>query len=128
MSGYKVVKLAEIDDILGDYPGDMKPTKDALRSEQVAITYRRMPKGTGSKGYYGHIHENQEEVIFVFAGKLQVKVGEDIVELGPREAIRISPGTTQGLYNGEDEDAELLIISDRRDPEDKVSYDKEFWK
>lgn len=127
MSKYKVAKLDDIKDVLGDYPGDMKPMKEALGSEQVAITYRRMPKGTGSKGYYGHIHQKQEEVIYVISGKLQVKVGDKIEELGPNTAIRIAPGTTQGVYNNEPEDVELLIISDRRESEDKVEYDQNFW-
>lgn len=128
MKNYSMVKIDELPDALGDYPGEMKFLKDALQTEQVAITYRRMPKGTGSKGYYGHIHEKQEEVIYVIKGRLQVKVDDDIIELGPNSAIRIAPGATQGVYNNEEKDVELLIISNRMYPEDKVSKDHEFWK
>ena len=50
MKNYKTVKLDDIKDILGDYPGDMKPMKEPLGTTQVALTYRRMPKHTGAKG------------------------------------------------------------------------------
>lgn len=127
MADYSVVRLNEITDILGDYPGEMKLLKNPLKSEQVAVTYRRMPKNTGAKGSYGHRHKTQEEIIFVFKGKLQVKAGDDIVELDPLSAIRIAPGVTQGLWNDGEKDVELLIISNRIDPEDQVDTDPDFW-
>ena len=46
----------------------------AIGSEQVALTYRRMPQHTGSKGSYGHRHKTQEELYFVISGKLQFKL------------------------------------------------------
>jgi len=127
MADYSVVKLEEVADILGDYPGEMKLLKDPLKCSQVAVSYRRMPKHTGAKGSYGHRHKTQEEIVFVFKGELQVKVGDDIVELGPLSAIRIAPGVTQGLWNDKDEDVELLIISNRIKPEDLVETDPDFW-
>ncbi len=51
-----------------------------LESEQVALTYRRMPQHTGGKGSYGHRHAEQEEIYFVIAGKLQFKLGDDVIE------------------------------------------------
>ncbi|HSX41696.1 MAG TPA: cupin domain-containing protein [Candidatus Saccharimonadales bacterium] len=113
MNDYTVVKLADVKDVLGDYPGEMQLMKDPLQTEQVAVTYRRMPAGTGAKGGYGHKHKTQEEVVFVFSGNLQVKVRDEVIELGPKSAIRIAPNTPQGLWNEGPEDVELLIISNR---------------
>src|SRR5690348_5340854 len=127
MSAYKVVKLEDIADILGDYPGDMKPMKNPLGTTQVALTYRRLPQHTGSKGSYGHRHATQEEVIYVISGNVQVKAGPDVLELGPRSAVRIAPGTTQGIWNDRPEDAEVLLISNRMEPEDQVTKDHGFW-
>lgn len=127
MKKYTVVKVEDAPNVLGKYPGEMRFLKNVLNTEQVAVTYRRMPKGTGSKGYYGHTHEKQEEIVYVMKGRLQVKVDDDIVELGPNSAIRIPPGATQGVFNDEDEDVELLIISNRMDPGDKVTKDTGFW-
>lgn len=127
MKNYKVVKLKDVKDILGDYPGDMKPLKDPLGTTQVALTYRRMPAKTGAKGSYGHAHHAQEEIIFVISGQVQVKVGDDVVELPAKSAIRIAPKALQGTWNEGPAEAEILIISNRMDPEDKVDYKQDFW-
>ncbi|HEX7259992.1 MAG TPA: cupin domain-containing protein, partial [Candidatus Saccharimonadia bacterium] len=87
--------------------------KNALETTQVALTHRRMPAQTGSKGSYGHQHKTQEEVIFVISGNVQVKVNDDIVNIGPKSAIRIAPGAIQGTWNEGPDDAEILIISNR---------------
>src|SRR5262249_16623214 len=70
MPGYTVTRLEEADDVLGDYPGEMRMLAGPLGSEQVAFTYRRMPQHTGGKGSYGHRHAEQEEIYFVISGTL----------------------------------------------------------
>ncbi len=115
MSGYQIVKLDEVDDWLGDYPGEMRGITYAIGAEQVALTYRRMPQHTGSKGSYGHRHRTLEEIYFVLSGRLQFKLGDEIVELGRHEAIRVAPATLRGVWNDEPEDAELVICSRRID-------------
>jgi uncharacterized cupin superfamily protein len=126
--GYSVAHIDEIEDELGDWPGEMKPFKNALGTTQVAFTYRRLPQHAGSKGYYGHRHTKQEEIIYVISGHVQVKAGDDVVELPAKSAIRIAPGTTQGVWNARPGDAEILIISNRMDdPPDKVTKDHDFW-
>jgi uncharacterized cupin superfamily protein len=124
---YTLVDIAEIEDVLGDYPGEMKLLKDPLHATQVAVSFRRMPKGTGSKGYYGHRHHNQEEIIFVRTGTLQVKLNDEVKDIGPNQLVRISPGVVQGAYNNQDEDVELLIISNRLPEEDQVDKVENFW-
>src|SRR5262245_376189 len=127
MKNYKVVKLENVKDILGDYPGDMKPMKDPLGTTQVALTYRRMPAKTGAKGSYGHAHNTQEEIIFVISGQVQVKVNDDIVDLPAKSAISILPNALQGTWNEWPKEVEILIISNRMDPEDHVEYQQDFW-
>ena len=50
MSKYPVVKLKEVENRLGDYPGEMRGITYAIGAEQVAPTYRRMQQHTGDKG------------------------------------------------------------------------------
>jgi len=115
MAAYQIAKLEDVDDWLGDYPGEMRGITYAIGAEQVALTYRRMPRHTGSKGSYGHRHRSQEEIYFVVSGRLQFKLEDDIVELGKHEAVRVPPGTLRGVWNDEAEDAELIIVSRRID-------------
>jgi quercetin dioxygenase-like cupin family protein len=128
MSEYQVVKLEDVEDWLGDYPGEMRGITYAIGAEQVAITYRRMPQHTGSKGSYGHRHKTQEEIYFVVAGRLQFKLGDDVIELGEREAIRVPPQTWRGIWNDESADAELIIVSPRvDDPSGDGEKLENFW-
>lgn len=130
MSQYSVVKITNVDDPSGDYPAELKPLKKALGTEQVAITYRRLPQETGSiKGSKrGHRHKTQEEVIFVIRGTLTVKLEDELVEVGPKAAIRISPGVAQDLWNFGPEEVELLIISTYLDNlMDDLEIIPDFW-
>jgi mannose-6-phosphate isomerase-like protein (cupin superfamily) len=111
MAGYTIKHMDEVEDVLGDYPGEMRMMASELEAEQVAFTFRRMPQHTGGKGSYGHRHKEQEEVYFVSSGKLQFKLGDVVVELGPGTAIRVAPETWRSVWNDEPEDAELIIVS-----------------
>jgi mannose-6-phosphate isomerase-like protein (cupin superfamily) len=128
MGDYQIVTLEEVDDWLGDYPGEMRGITYAIGAEQVALTYRRMPKHTGSKGSYGHRHKTQEELYFVIAGKLQFKLGDEIVELSKGSAVRVPPETWRGVWNDEDDVAELIIVSKRiDDPQSDGETLEGFW-
>jgi mannose-6-phosphate isomerase-like protein (cupin superfamily) len=128
MTDYTVVRLEEVDDVLGDYPGEMRLLTAGLEAEQVAFTYRRMPQFTGGKGSYGHRHKTQEEIYFVASGKLQFKLGDDVIELGPGSAVRVPPETWRSVWNDEPEDAELFIVSTRiDDPRGDAEYLEGFW-
>ena len=129
MAEYQVVKIEDVEDWLGDYPGEMRGITYAIGAEQVAITHRRMPQHTGSKGSYGHRHRTQEEIYFVISGRLQFKLGDDVVELGKHEAIRVPPQTWRGVWNDAQEDAELIIVSARIDDPsaDGERSDEDFW-
>ena len=128
MAEYQIVSLDEVDDWLGDYPGEMRGITYAIGAEQVALTYRRMPQHTGSKGSYGHRHKTQEELYFVVAGTLLFKLGDEIVEVPKGSAVRVPPETWRGVWNDEPEDAELIIVSKRiDDPQSDGETLEGFW-
>jgi quercetin dioxygenase-like cupin family protein len=128
MSEYQVVKLHEVDDWLGDYPGEMRGITYRIGAEQVALTYRRMPQHTGSKGSYGHRHKEQEELVFVISGRLQFKLDDEVIELGKGDTIRIPPHVVRGIWNDEPEDAEIVIVSKRiADGQADVETVPDFW-
>jgi mannose-6-phosphate isomerase-like protein (cupin superfamily) len=126
-ANYTVKTLAEVGDILGDYPGEMQMLTEPLGNEQVAITYRRMPRHTGGKGGYGHRHAACEEVYFVFSGRLQFKLDDEVVEVGPGTAVRVAPEVVRSVWNDHREDAHLMIISRRDEPPDEAQIVPDFW-
>ena len=113
MSDYTIIAVGDVDDVLGDYPGEMRMLTEALGARQVALSYRRMPAQTGGKGSYGHSHRTQEEVYFVISGALQFKLGDDVVDVGPLTAVRVAPETVRSVWNEGPGDVELVICSVR---------------
>src|SRR4029078_12731609 len=47
VGNWTIRQLDDMDDVLGDYPGEMYMATYAVDAEQVALTYRRMPAQTG---------------------------------------------------------------------------------
>jgi len=128
LSNYTICNREDAPDILGDYPGEMRFFGGPLGTEQVAFTYRRMPQHTGGKGSYGHRHKTQEEIYFVIAGKLQFKLEDDVIEVGPGTAVRVAPETVRSVWNDEPEEAELVICSTGTvDPREDAEMVEDFW-
>ena len=130
MGDYSVAGRADAVDFMAGYPGygEMLSFTGALGSEQVAITWRRMPPGTGGKGSYGHRHRTQEEVYLVLAGEVQAKIGDDVLTLGAGEALRVAPAAFRSIHNDGPGDAELVICSVKtEDPEGETETTPEFW-
>ena len=66
---------------------------------------------------FGHKHEGQEEVYVVLRGSARIKVEDEIVELGPMDAIRIGMDTMRDVEAGP-EGVEYLAFGAGDDPQD----------
>ena len=51
---------------------------------------------------FGHNHEEQEEVYVIVGGSGRLKVGEDVVEVGRWDAVRVAPEVMRALEAGPD--------------------------
>ena len=51
---------------------------------------------------FGHTHSEQEEVYVIVAGSARIAVGDEIVDLGEWDAVRVAPGVWRGLEAGPD--------------------------
>ena len=112
---YSTAAREDAHDFMADYPGygEQRWYSDALGTEQVSFSWRRMPPGTGGRGSYGHRHPGQEEVYLVVSGTVTFKVGEDVFALGPQSAVRMSGDEFYSVHNDTDEEAELVVLSTR---------------
>jgi mannose-6-phosphate isomerase-like protein (cupin superfamily) len=129
VADYTIKRLEEVADVLGDYPGEMRMMTAELEAEQVAFTYRRMPHHTGGKGSYGHRHKTQEEIYFVMSGKLQFKLDDEVLDLEEGTVVRVPPETWRSVWNEEEDDAELIIVSRRVEggSAEDAEYLQDFW-
>ena len=46
----------------------------------------------GRRQAFGHRHEEDEEVYVILDGSGRMRLGEDLIEVGPLDAIRVAPG------------------------------------
>jgi len=128
VSDYTAISLSDAPDVLGDYPGEMRFLTGALDAEQAALTYRRMPPGTGGRGSYGHRHRTQEELYLVIEGTLTFKVGDDVFEAPAGTAVRVAPSALRSVHNDSDADVVLVITSVKAAAYDgEVETEDGFW-
>jgi len=125
---YTIAGREQAIDFMAQYPdfGEMRWYSDALGTEQVSFSWRRMSPGTGGRGSYGHCHPGLEEVYFVISGTVTFKVGDDVFEVGPQSAVRIAGDAMRSVHNDTAEDAQLLVFS-RRLAEQPVEKEEGFW-
>lgn len=125
---YTIATREQALDFMTGYPGygEQRWYSDALATEQVSFSWRRMPPGTGGRGSYGHRHPGHEEVYLVVSGTVTFKVGEDVFEAAPQTAVRMTGEDFYSVHNDTDAEAELVIFSARlADPPTEKSDD--FW-
>jgi uncharacterized cupin superfamily protein len=113
--GYSVARREDAIDFMAEYPGygEQRWYSDALGTEQLSFSWRRMPPGTGGRGSYGHRHRGQEETYFVISGTVTFKVGDEVFEAGPQTAVQMTGEEFYSVHNDTDAEAELLIFSTR---------------
>jgi len=58
---------------------------------------------------FGHHHNQQEEVYILVAGSAKLKLDDELLELKPWDAVRISKETMRNLEGGPD-GAEILLF------------------
>jgi mannose-6-phosphate isomerase-like protein (cupin superfamily) len=126
--GYTVAKREDAPDWMAQYPGfgEMRWYTEACDADQVSFSWRKMPPGSGGRGSYGHRHPGEEEVYFVISGSVTFKVGDEVFEVGPQTAVRMTGDEYYSVHNDGSSDAELLIFNRRVDdlPSDRQD---DFW-
>src|SRR5436190_9080873 len=125
---YSVAPRDQALDFMADYPGygEQRWYSDALATQQVSFSWRRMPSGTGGRGSYGHRHPGQEELYFVISGTVTFKLDDDVFEAGPQTAVRIGGDTYRSVHNDSPGEAQLLIFSTRLS-EPRLEKRDDFW-
>ena len=46
----------------------------------------------GARQAFGHRHEQDEEVYVILEGSGRMRLGDEVIEVGPMDAIRVAPG------------------------------------
>ena len=127
MSDYTIVNLKEVEDQgpnFGLSPDlEARFARVALDAELIGLTYQKL--APNYRVPWGHTHKTQEEVYLVVNGLLRMKLGDDVKELGPWDAVRIAKDTMRGLEAGPD-GAEFIAIGAPGGPGD-AETEENWW-
>lgn len=108
---YTLKNLKEIEDMapaFGLSPMlEARFARDPLECEKLALSYQRI--APNSRTPFGHKHAAQEEVYVCVGGSGRIKVGDEVIELGRWDAIRVAAETMRALEAGP-EGAEIIAI------------------
>jgi quercetin dioxygenase-like cupin family protein len=98
-------------------PAEMEArfARSALGGETLGLSLVKL--APGFRIPFGHKHSGQEEVYVVLRGSARVKVEDEIVQLGERDAIRFEMDTMRAVEAGPD-GVEYLAFGAGDDPRD----------
>jgi mannose-6-phosphate isomerase-like protein (cupin superfamily) len=130
---YTILRAAEAPDYTGDAPGAFIGYGRPMGAEQIALNLRILAPHTshappGTDPAAGHSHQRIEEVYFVVDGELTIKLDDDVIELGARDAVLIAAETVRSVRNDSDHEASFVLCSVRvEDPRAESKWHDGFW-
>ena len=110
--GYAKRNLHDVEDSaakhgFGDHQEARFPTGE-LGAVATGLTHLRVKPGR--REAFAHRHREAEEVIVVLSGHGRVRLDDDIVDLAPLDAVRVSPSTARMLEASADAPLEVLVF------------------
>jgi uncharacterized cupin superfamily protein len=116
LTDYTLLRAADAPDYTGEHPGAFLGYARPMGSDQLAVNVRVLEPGMahvppGADPTRGHSHRTIEEIYFVLDGELTIKLGDDVLTLGPRDAVLIPAGTPRATRNDSDSEVAFLMIS-----------------
>jgi len=97
------------------------PARD-LEAEQTGMNF--LVVKPGKREAFAHRHKAAEEVYVVLAGSGKVKLDDELVDLAPMDAVRVSPGVTRAFEAGPD-GLEVLAFGTHHEGDGEI--DPGFW-
>jgi quercetin dioxygenase-like cupin family protein len=129
MSEYTVLKVRDVEDQGPNFGLEGKMEARFMRvdlgCEECGVTYLRL--APGFRIPFGHTHKVQEEVYVLVSGSARIKLEDEIHELEPWSAVRMSKDVTRGLEAGPDGAEFILVGAPHTGPGDAI-IEQEWWK
>ncbi|HLM26906.1 MAG TPA: cupin domain-containing protein [Thermoleophilaceae bacterium] len=123
---WKHGNLRDSEDLAAKYGyGDIQearfPRKE-LGAESTGLGYIALRPG--KRQPFAHRHEAAEEIYVILSGDGRLKLDDEILEVGPMDAVRVAPEVTRAFEAGE-EGLEILVFGPRHAGDAETVQD--FW-
>lgn len=137
MADYTIVPLSDVPDMAAEVGMDpdhfeIRFMREPLGLKSFAVSYERFgggwraPKGHAHRR--GHRHTTQEEVYFLISGRAQAKFDDEVVDIEPWTAVRVSPETARSFRAAGEEDAVFVSIAAPVAGSDDVELLPDYWE
>jgi mannose-6-phosphate isomerase-like protein (cupin superfamily) len=111
MADYTIKNLKQLEDsavTFGLAPNiEARFASRALECKDTGLSYQRIEPNFRMP--FGHSHKQQEEIYVLLSGSARIKLDDEVVDLAPWDAVRVSKGTTRAFEAGP-EGAEFLAF------------------
>jgi mannose-6-phosphate isomerase-like protein (cupin superfamily) len=105
-----------------DEVGEAHFPREELKARSIGLAYHVLKPGKRSA--FGHRHEQAEEIYVVLSGGGQMRLDEQIQEIGPLDAIRVAPQVARAFEAGP-EGLSVLAFGPRHGGDGEILRD--FW-
>jgi mannose-6-phosphate isomerase-like protein (cupin superfamily) len=126
MADYTIKNLREVQDMAEKFgyseTQEARFAREDLGAEATGFAYHVVRPD--QRQPFAHRHQDAEEVNVVLAGSGRVRLDDEVVEIGPMDAIRIAPQVTRAFEAGP-KGLELLVFGPHHAGDAEVVQD--FW-
>lgn len=104
MTDYTIKNLREAEDMAAKHGlselQEARFPREELDAETTGLIH--LVLRPGKRQPFAHRHQEAEEIYVVLSGSGRLKLDDEVVEVGPLDAIRIGPSVTRALEAGND--------------------------
>lgn len=123
---YTIRNLREVEDAAIRFGlsevGEAHFARTDLGAEATGLAYHVLRPG--KRQAFGHRHDAAEEIYVVLGGGGRIKLEDELVEVGPLDAIRVAPHVARGFEAGP-AGLELLVFGPHHEGDGELIHD--FW-
>jgi mannose-6-phosphate isomerase-like protein (cupin superfamily) len=124
MAGYTIKNLREIEDSAVKHgfseTQEARFARQDLDAEDTGISFHAVKPG--KRQAFAHRHDEAEEIYVILSGSGRIKLDDEVVEVKPMDAVRISPPVARAVEAGPD-GIELLAVGPHRDKDTEMVSD-----
>jgi mannose-6-phosphate isomerase-like protein (cupin superfamily) len=124
---YTIKNLRDVDDVApGGGFSEVQEARFArrdLEAEDTGLAFHLVR--AGKRQAFAHRHNKAEEIYVVLSGTGRVKIDDDVSDVRPMDAVRVSPAAARAFEAGPD-DLELLVFGPHHEKDGELNHD--FWK
>ena len=97
--------------------------REELNAEETGLSYQVLRPG--KRHAFAHRQTEAEEIFVVLSGSGRVKLDDEIVEVGPMDAIRVAPPVARA-FEADSDGLAILVFGPHRDGDAEI-IEEDFW-